>query len=138
MIAIDMPSQRQCFAALDTLMSNCEGVVAGMFALRDGRPFAERSRVRVSTGKFAAMNSSLMALAGTVMTELAADAAGHVLIEGKEHKLAVCRAPCGRVELFLAILARNDVNLGLVLGYARTCVREICETRTDAAMQSID
>ena len=127
MSGLDMPSQRQCLAALDRAMTHCEGIVAGMFALRDGRCYAERSRARVPVGKFAAMSSSLMALSNSVMAELAADSPGYLLIEGRTHKLVACKVPRGKVGLIVAVLAQSEVSLGLVLGYARTCAREVCE-----------
>lgn len=124
---IDMPSQRQCLAALDKAMEHCPGIAAGMFALRDGRCYAERSRSRVSAGKFAAMTSSLMALSNSVMAELAADSPGYLLIEGRTHKLVACKVPRRQVGLIVAILAQSEASLGLVLGYARTCARDVCE-----------
>lgn len=129
---VDMPGQRQCLAALDKAMAHCPGIVAGMFALRDGRCYAERSRSRVAVGKFAAMSSSLMALSSSVMAELAADTPGYLLIEGSTHKLVACRVPHGQVGLIVAILAQSEVSLGLVLGYARTCAREVSEAEAPA------
>ena len=126
-MSIVLPTQEQCRHALDKFLNRCDGVVAAMFALRDGRSYAERSRSSVSTNKFAAMSSSLMALSNSVLREIASDTFSYLLIEGEGHKLVICKVPGCKSALILATLARSEVSLGLVLGHAKTCVKEVAE-----------
>lgn len=128
-----LPSRHQCLLALDKVMAHEDGVVACMFVLRDGRCHAERSRTRMPVGKFAAMSSSLMSLSHTVMVELAADSPGYLLIEGRTHKLVACRVPGIRTGLIMALLAKSELSLGLALGYARSCIRDVSGTDEDEA-----
>lgn len=128
---ISIPTQRQCRKALDALLHRCDGVVAAMFALRDGRPYVERSRSMVSESKFAAMTSSLMALSSSVMREIAFDTLNYLLIEGERHKLVLCKLPSGTGALVLSVLARSDISLGFLLGLAKTCVTDVNESVPD-------
>jgi predicted regulator of Ras-like GTPase activity (Roadblock/LC7/MglB family) len=131
-MSISIPTQRQCRDALDALLHRCDGVVAAMFALRDGRPYVERSRAMVSESKFAAMTSSLMALSSSVMREIAVDTLNYLLIEGERHKLVLCKLPGSNGALVFSVLARSDISLGLLLGLAKTCVKDVYENLPDA------
>src|SRR5690606_6383077 len=115
------PERLRASHALDRLFDSCDGVLAAMFATRDGRPFAERSRARVDSGKFAAMGSSLVALGRSVLRELQAGEPGHMLIDGSDGKLVLSSVPGSGGLLILAVLAAPDARLGLVLGHARSC-----------------
>jgi len=119
----------RCIAALDRLIHGCDGVKAAMFALRDGRPWAERSRSKVDAGKLAAMSSSLVALGRTMLRELDAGELGHVLVDGSEGKLVLSSVTGSGGLLILAVLAERDARLGLVLGHARMCSATVAAPR---------
>lgn len=120
-MALKAPDRARCTQALDELIKRCDGVNAAMLALRDGRPYVERSGGRVEPGKFAAMASSLLALGSSVLRELSAGTLDHVLVEGSDGKLVVSNVPGSQGLLILAVLASSDARLGLVLGQAKTC-----------------
>ncbi|NCT67805.1 MAG: hypothetical protein GXC76_09185 [Rhodanobacteraceae bacterium] len=124
-MAVKAPDRARCIQALDDLVKRCDGVNAAMLALRDGRPYAERSGGRVEPGKFAAMASSLLALGSSVLRELSAGTLDHVLVEGGAGKLVVANVPGSHGLLILAVLASHDARLGLVLGQAKTCALEV-------------
>ncbi len=126
-MAVDLPSRASCVMMLDELLRRCDGASAVMLALRDGRPYAERSRAKIEGGKFAAMASSLVALGHSVLRELGAGALDHVLVEGAQGKLVVCNVPGSKGVLILAVFASSEARLGLVLGHARACARSINE-----------
>jgi predicted regulator of Ras-like GTPase activity (Roadblock/LC7/MglB family) len=73
------------------------------------------------------MASSLIALGQSVLRELAAGALDHVVVEGAEGKLVVCSVPGANSPLLLAVLAQSDARLGLVLGHAKACARQVAE-----------
>lgn len=120
-----VPDQRHAAGALDRMVDGFEGVAAAMFALRDGRPFAWRSRSGVDGGKLAAMTSSLAALGRTVLRELHAGDLDHLLVEGTAGKLVVITVPESGGLLVLAVLADPAARLGLVLGHAKMCARSL-------------
>lgn len=120
-MALGVPDRARCAQALDALFERCEGVDAAMLALRDGRPFVEKSRRALDPGRMAAMSSSLVALGQSVLKELRAGAMDHLLIEGTAGKLAVSTVPGTGGLLLLAVLAERDARLGLVLGQAKIC-----------------
>lgn len=116
-----------CTKELKQLSERCQGVVATMLALRDGRAFAEQASSALDASKFAAMSSSLVALGGTMLRELEAGTLDHILVDGSRGKLVVSKVPgCGGL-LILATLARAETRLGLVLGHTRTCAATIGE-----------
>lgn len=119
------PNHTHCAAVLGKLLADCDGVRAAMLALRDGRPFVERSRTAMDSGKFAAMSSSLSALGQSILRELDGGTLDHILIEGNEGKLVVTTVPGAGGLLILAVLAERDALLGLVLGRSKTCAREL-------------
>ncbi|XRD85976.1 roadblock/LC7 domain-containing protein [Dyella acidisoli] len=104
-----------------------------MFALRDGRSYAERCRSTLSINKFAAMSSSLVALSNSVLREIAADTLSYLLIEGEGHKLVLCKVTGSKSALILSIMAKHEINLGLVLGLAKMCVKEVVEAELSAS-----
>lgn len=124
-MGVTAPDRSRCMAALDGLMKGCEGISAGMLALRDGRPFVEKVQPGVDGGRFAAMASSLAALGQSVLRELKAGGLDHVLVEGAEGKLVICTVPETGGLLLLAVLAEHEARLGLVLGHARICAHAV-------------
>lgn len=139
-MSIVLPSQPHCYRALDTLLHRCDGVVAAMFALRDGRSYAERFRSTLPVNKFAAMSSSLVALSNSVLREIASDALNYLLIEGDAHKLVLCKVAGSKSPLILSIMAKHEINLGLVLGLAKMCAKEVMEaepTESARATQTV-
>lgn len=124
-MGVKPPDRAVSMAALERLLESCDGVIAAMFALRDGRPFAEKSRSKLDRGKFAAMTSSLVALGRSVLRELQAGDLDHVLIEGSTGKLVVSSVPGTGGLLMLAVLAERDARLGLVLGHAKMCSQAV-------------
>lgn len=124
-MGVKVPDRSRCMAALDGLLGNCQGVSAGMLALRDGRPFVEKVRSGVDGGRFAAMACSLAALGQSVLRELNGGVLDHVLVEGVEGKLVICTVPDTDGLLLLAVLAEHDARLGLVLGHARICAQAV-------------
>lgn len=135
-MSIVLPTQQQCLRALDVLLRRCDGVEAAMFALRDGRSYAERFRSALSVNKFAAMSSSLVALSNSVLREIASDTLNYLLIEGEGHKLVLCKVSSSKGALILSILARHEINLGLVLGLAKMCVKEVADAGQVASTQA--
>jgi predicted regulator of Ras-like GTPase activity (Roadblock/LC7/MglB family) len=122
---ITLPSRALCARALDDLFNKCDGITSAMLALRDGRPYVEKTRTKGDVGKFAAMSSSLVALGNSILKELACGTLNHVLVEGSTGKLVVCNVPFQQGILILAVHASNEATLGLVLGHARTCAQEV-------------
>ncbi|MBN8738999.1 MAG: hypothetical protein BGP24_10450 [Lysobacterales bacterium 69-70] len=120
-MALNETTRQLCTAALEDLLLRCDDVTAAMIAVRDGRPFAEKIRGRLEPGKFAAMASSLAALGQSVMRDLGAGMLDHVLIESVEGKLVIANVPGSGGLLILAVLARREARLGLVLGHTKTC-----------------
>lgn len=119
------PDRSLCVSALDHLVAS-DGILAGMLALRDGRPFLMRNRNRNwDEGKIAAMVSSTVALGQTFLRELGAAPLDHVLIEGAEGKLVICSVARSNSLLLLAVVAERDARLGLVLGHAKNCAQAI-------------
>ena len=107
-----------------------------MFALRDGRSYAERCGSPLSVNKFAAMSSSLVALSNSVLREIASDTLNYLLIEGEGHKLVLCKLTGSKSALILSILAKHEINLGLVLGLAKMCVKEVAEAELGASTEA--
>lgn len=124
-MTVTAPDRARSGALLDALIQRCDGVQAAMFALRDGRPFVERARTQVESGRLAAMTSSLVALGRSVLRELKAGELDHMLIEGAEGKLVLCSVPNTAGLLILAVLADRDARLGLVLGHSKICAQSI-------------
>jgi predicted regulator of Ras-like GTPase activity (Roadblock/LC7/MglB family) len=124
-MGMNAPDRVRCAQALDQLLVSCDGVIAAMLALRDGRPFLDRHRTPHDSGKFAAMSSSLVALGHSVLKELKAGQLDHVLIEGSEGKLVIASVPNSNGMLLLAVLAERDARLGLVLGHSKTCAQTV-------------
>jgi uncharacterized protein len=122
---ITLPSRVRCAQALDDLFGRCDGISSAMLALRDGRPYVEKSRVKGDEGKFAAMSSSLAALGQSILRELGSGTLDHVLVEGSTGKLVVCSVPYQQGVLILAVLANREARLGLVLGRALACAQEV-------------
>jgi len=120
-MALSEAGRKLCAEALDALIARCDGVSAAMLAFRDGRPYVERVRTRADHGKFAAMSSSLVALGQSVLRELDAGTLDHVLVEGTDGKFVVSSIPGSGGLLIIAVLARRDARLGLVLGHAKSC-----------------
>lgn len=119
------PDRSLCVSALDHLVGS-DGILAGMLALRDGRPFLMRNRNRSwNEGKIAAMVSSTVALGQTFLRELGAAPLDHILIEGAEGKLVICSVARSNSLLLLAVVAERDARLGLVLGHSKTCAQAI-------------
>lgn len=114
-----------CTQELKLLRERCRGVEAVMLALRDGRSFAQFAASSMNMDKFAAMNSSLVALGDTMMRELKAGTLDHVLVDGSEGKLVVSKIAGFDGLLILATLATADTRAGLVLGYTRACATSI-------------
>ncbi|HRQ63548.1 MAG TPA: roadblock/LC7 domain-containing protein [Xanthomonadaceae bacterium] len=133
---VNTPDRTRSAAALDRLLQGCDGVQAAMFALRDGRPFVEKSRTKVEGGKLAAMTSSLVALGKSVLRELKAGELDHVLIEGSTGKLVVSSVPDSGGLLILAVLASSDARLGLVLGHSKMCAQAVAAASQDGAARS--
>jgi predicted regulator of Ras-like GTPase activity (Roadblock/LC7/MglB family) len=133
---VNSPDRARSAAALDRLLDGCEGVRAAMFALRDGRPFVERSRAKVESGKLAAMTSSLLALGRSVLRELEAGDLDHLLIEGSDGKLVVSSVPDTGGLLILAVLASSEARLGLVLGHSKMCAQAIAATPAGVARRA--
>ena len=123
------PGREHCAAVLEKLLVDCEGVRAAMLALRDGRPFVEKSRSPIEGGKFAAMSSSLSALGQSILRELHGGSLDHVVVEGSEGKLVVTTVPGAGGLLILAVLAERSALLGLVLGRSKACARELLAER---------
>lgn len=119
------PDRLRASQALEHLFGSCEGVLAAMFATRDGRPFAEKSRARLDAGKLAAMSSSLVALGRSVLRELQAGEPDHLLIDGSLGRLVLTSVPDTGGLLILAVLTGTEARLGLVLGHARNCARAL-------------
>jgi len=124
-MAVRTPDIKASEKALDDLMQRCDGVAAVMLALRDGRPFVERMRNGVDTGRFAAMVSSLVALGHSVLKELNSGMLDHVLIEGTEGKLVITAVPGTGGLLQLAVQAERDARPGLVLGQSKICAAAV-------------
>jgi len=126
-MTLQLSDRTQCITALDAMLQRCPGANEAMLASSDGRPFAERSRVRtgVDGGRLAAMASSLAALGNGVLRELSAGNLDHILVEGGGGKLVVCCVPGSRNSLVLAGHAGNEARLGLVLGQAKSCALAI-------------
>lgn len=122
-MTIELPGRVLCTQALVDLLQRCDGVTAAMFASRDGRPYAEKSRRVVESGKLAAMASSLVALGHSVLKELGVGVLDHVLVDGSEGRLVITNVPGSRGVLILAVLASSDARLGLVLSHAKTCAQ---------------
>jgi predicted regulator of Ras-like GTPase activity (Roadblock/LC7/MglB family) len=120
-MGIGAPDRARCNAALDHLLQSNDGISIAMLALRDGRPFMEKHRQGLDSGKFAAMASSLVALGHGVLKDLKAGPLDHVLIDGAEGKLVISSVSGSGGLLILAVLAARDTRLGLVLGHARHC-----------------
>jgi len=120
-MALTEASKKVCVTAIDDLMARCDDVTAAMLALRDGRPWIERARVKHEPGKFAAMSSSLVALGQSVLRELGAGALDHVLVEGIDGKLVVANVPGSGGLMLISVLAKREARLGLVLGHTKTC-----------------
>lgn len=133
---VNTPDRARSAAALDRLLQGCDGVQAAMFALRDGRPFVEKSRARVEGGKLAAMTSSLVALGRSVLRELNAGELDHVLIEGSSGKLVVSNVPDSGGLLILAVLASSEARLGLVLGHSKMCAQALAIGRSSEAART--
>lgn len=122
------PSIRARHAALlSDLLTRCESIGAVMLALREGRPYVEKSRSRIDGGKFAAMASSLAALGSSILRELQSGTLDHLLVEGQEGRLVVCTVPATHDLFILAVLADREARLGLVLGHVRMCARAIAD-----------
>ncbi len=102
-MALGVPDRVRCARALETLFERCDGVHVAMLALRDGRPFVEKTRRTMDSGRMAAMTSSLVALGQSVLKELNAGALDHILIEGGEGKLVVSTVPGTGGLLLLAV-----------------------------------
>ncbi|NCT69094.1 MAG: hypothetical protein GXC76_15810 [Rhodanobacteraceae bacterium] len=130
-MALKAPDRARCTQALDDLLRRCDSISVAMLALRDGRPYVERPAAKVAPGKFAAMASSLVALGHSVLRELGAGTLDHVLVDGSEGKLVVSSVPGSNGLLILALLARHDARLGLVLGHAKSCANAISATFAD-------
>ncbi len=124
-MALSAPDRLRCLAALERLLAGCDGVSAGMLALRDGRPFVEKAQAGIDGGRFAAMASSLVALGYSVLRELKAGGLDHILVEGEDGKLVICSVPETGGLLLLAVLAERQARLGLVLGHARLCAQAV-------------
>ncbi|HWS27518.1 MAG TPA: roadblock/LC7 domain-containing protein [Xanthomonadales bacterium] len=124
-MGIGAPDRTRCNAALDQLMQSNDGISVVMLALRDGRPFMEKHRHGLDSGKFAAMASSIVALGHSVLRDLRAGPLDHVLIDGAEGKLVISSVPDSGGLLILAVLAARDTRLGLVLGHAKTCAQAV-------------
>jgi predicted regulator of Ras-like GTPase activity (Roadblock/LC7/MglB family) len=135
-MSVKTPDRTRTAAALDRLLDGCDGVQAAMFALRDGRPFVEKSRTRVEGGKLAAMTSSLVALGKSVLRELKAGDLDHVLIEGSAGKLVVSSVPDTGGLLILAVLASSDARLGLVLGHSKMCAQAVAVAPAQGSTRS--
>jgi len=127
------PDRTQCAAALKRLIDSSDGIKAATLALRDGRPFLERCRTPLDSGKFAAMVSSMVALAHTFLRELSAGPLDHVLIDGVEGKLVISSVAGSGGLLLLAVFAERDTRLGLVLGHSKTCAQAVSEAFPQAA-----
>lgn len=124
-MALGVPDRVRCARALDTLFERCDGVDVAMLALRDGRPFVEKARRTMDSGRMAAMTSSLVALGQSVLKELRAGAMDHILVEGAAGKLVVSAVPGTGGLLLLAVSAASDARLGLVLGQSKICCAEV-------------
>lgn len=124
-MALNDSTRALCAAAVDDLLVRCDDITAAMIAVRDGRPFVEKIRAKTESGKFAAMASSLAALGQSVMRELGAGALDHILVEAVDGKLVVANVPGSGGLLILAVLARRDARLGLVLGHTKTCALSV-------------
>ncbi len=132
-MGVSAPDRARCAAALDRLLQGCDGTAAAMLALRDGRPFVDKVQAGVDPGRFAAMASSLAALGQSVLRELKSGGLDHVLIEGELGKLVICSVPDTGGLLLLAVLAVHEARLGLVLGHARICAKEVAAAIPAAA-----
>lgn len=131
-MVIATPDKARCAATLDQLMRSGADINASMLALRDGRPFVERCRTPMDSGRFAAMSSSLVALGQSVLRELGAAPLDHVVIEGTEGKLIIFSVPGSSGLLILAVFASRNARLGLVLSQSKTCAQAISTTFTVA------
>lgn len=124
-MALGVPDRARCGRALETLFERCDGVNVAILALRDGRPFVEKTRRTMDSGRMAAMTSSLVALGQSVLKEISAGALDHMLVEGAGGKLVVSAVPGTGGLLLLAVSAASDARLGLVLGQAKICCAEV-------------
>jgi predicted regulator of Ras-like GTPase activity (Roadblock/LC7/MglB family) len=126
----------RCAHALDHLIG-CDGIRAGMLALRDGRPFLMKSRdTTIEPGKVSAMVSSTVALGNTFLRELGAAPLDHILIEGAHGKLVMISIPASAGLLVLAVVAERDALLGLVLGHSKTCAHAVSNVFTASALDA--
>lgn len=124
-MALNSVDRGHCLTLIDALCARCPDIDAVMLVLRDGRPFAEKTRASVEPGRMGAMTSSLVALGQSVLKELQAGPMDHILIDGAAGKLVISVIPGTGGLMLLAVLAARDARLGLVLGQAKMCSQEV-------------
>jgi uncharacterized protein len=112
---IDVANRR-----LQSVCSAQPGITTAVLTSDDGFEIAVY-RAGPSSGRLAAMSSSLQALAEALVQEARVGAGCSVILEGQAGAVAVVRLACEALRASLSVVGASDETLGRLLWVARNC-----------------
>ncbi|NIR29193.1 MAG: hypothetical protein GWN84_07730 [Gammaproteobacteria bacterium] len=109
-------------SALKTLLDSCAGSLAALVATDDGFVVAEAFKREMAVKSLAAITSSLMGLAESMVKETDQWPCRNVVIEADNGNIVSLRVADQRV---LTAIASKETSLGMLLSAAKACAETL-------------
>jgi predicted regulator of Ras-like GTPase activity (Roadblock/LC7/MglB family) len=100
------------------------GIAVAVLTSDDGFEIATY-RAGASSGRIAAMSSSLQALAEALVREARVGAGCSVILEAQQGAVVVVRLACAEPRASLSVVASGEETLGRLLWVARNCCQQL-------------
>ncbi len=107
---------------LQQLLADCTGATAALVVTDDGFVVAQAFKREMAVKSLAAITSSLMGLAESMVQETSQQGCRNVIIEAEEGNIVTLRINSTRV---LTAIANQGCNLGMLLSSAKLCAEDL-------------
>lgn len=107
---------------LQQLLADCSGATAALVVTDDGFVVAQAFKREMAVKSLAAITSSLMGLAESMVQETSQQGCRNVIIEAEEGNIVTLRINSTRV---LTAIANKSCNLGMLLSSAKLCAEDL-------------